>query len=328
MHMKDDKIQLKNNMDEAAQRHLYMDMPCGVLWYTVELDPQIIFANRKSLELLGYSSQIEFEAAGKSSLLDFIHQDDIEYIKEKHRNFGLNDGESKIALKVVSRTGGIFHIVGNAKHAKYTDGRMLVQLVYIDVTELKQAQSELEEREKIIRSAVEQSEMFIWTYNIKERKVSGDYLGEDLFGYDLNSLTVPDSFYGNGLIYKDDEPLVKAMFAELFAGKTTAKSIARWLNKNTGNYFWCKIVYTTVFDKQGNPIKAMGTATDVGEERYLAARYNEEMGLLEMTNKNTLYNIRINLFTGEIEELRGLCSNNKSLAKAHNFQTFFAEILR
>jgi len=314
-----DQIQLLQNV--------HNDMPCGSMWYTPERNFKIVFVNKKSLELLGYSSFSAMEKEGKTSLMDFIHPDDVTRIRKQQNIFSAENTKLEVEFKILNRIGHIYNITGSAELVKYSEGQLLMQLLYTDVTELKQAKSKIEEQEKIIMGAGENSELVIWTYNIREKKIISDYGENDLFGYGLPMENVPDSFFGSGIIYPDDEPLVRAMFTDISNGKHTAQSTARWLSQKTGGYSWCKVVYKTIFDEQGNPIKAMGTATEVGEEHYLEARYNEEMGLLDIISKNTLYNLRINLLTGQIEELRGLCSFNISLGRAKNLQDFFSMVL-
>jgi len=327
--MTDNKLCESDNDQEQMQllQNLHNDMPCGSMWYTLEPNPKIVFVNNKSLELLGYSSFSAMEKDGKTSLMDFVHPEDAAHIRQQHNTFRVENKQLEMELKIINKIGNVYNIVGTAKFAKYSDGRLLMQLLYKDITELKQAKSKIEEQEKIIMGAGENSELVIWTYNIPEKKIISDYGENELFGYTLPMDNVPDSIFDSGMVYPDDEPLVRTMFTDISNGKPTAQSTARWLNKKTGGYSWCKVVYETIFDEQGNPIKAMGTATEVGEERYLAARYNEEMGLLDIISKNTLYNLRINLLTGKIEELRGLCSFNISLGGARNLQEFFSKIL-
>lgn len=317
----------ENNVAEAVQRKICMDMSGGILWYTAGLNPRIIFANKTSLEIMGYGLLAEAEIAGKDNLFDFVHSDYIFYIKEKNRTIERTGMQNKIELSLVNKSGEIYYISGNAKLSKNSEGNSYIQLSYTDITEIAKSKNELKYRESIIKCAIEQSNMAIWTYNIKERKIEGEYWGENLFGDYFNALNSPEVYYGSGNIHKEDEPLVKAMYTELFAGKPIVKSTARWLNKLTGNYFWCKIVYTTKFDEYGKPVKAIGTATAVGSSKYLNVRYKEEMGLMEIVTPKTLYNIRANLVTGEIEEIIGLCSGNKSLVKSSNFAEFLSKIL-
>ena len=325
--MTDNEVCVSDREQIQLLQNIHNDMPCGSIWYKLGLNSKIVFVNNKSLKLLGYSSLSEMEKYGKTALMDFVHPDDVERIRQEHNAFRVENKKLEMKLKIVNKVGNIYNIVGTAKLAKYADGCLLMQLLYTDITELSQAKSKIEEQEKIIMGASENSELVTWTYNIQEKKVISDYGEDPLLGYALPMDNVPDSFFSSGMVYPDDEPSVRAMFADILKGKHTAQSTARWLNKKTGGYAWCKVVYKTIFDEQGNPIKAMGTATEVGEERYLDARYNEEMGLLDIVSKNTLYNLRINLLTGEIEELRGLCSFNISLGRAGSLQDFFSNIL-
>ncbi len=317
----------QNNINEAVQRKICMDMPGGILWYKAGPTPRIIFANKTSLEIMGYGLLSEAELAGKDNLFEFVHPDYISYVKEKNLNMERTGMQTKLELSLVNKDGRIYCISGSATPSKNSEGNPYIQLAYTDITETVKSKNELKYRESIIKCAIEQSNMAIWTYNIKERRVEGEYWGENLFGDYFNAPNSPEVFYGSGSIHKEDESLVKAMYTDLFAGKTNVQSIARWMNKSTGNYFWCKIVYTTKFDEHGKPVKAIGTATDVGSSKYLNVRYKEEMGLMEIVTPKTLYNMRANLVTGEIEEIVGLGNKNNSLAKSGNVEEFLSKVL-
>jgi len=325
--MTDRQVSVCNNNSKKMEilQQIYVDMPCGAILYTLAPNPQIVFVNNFSLELLGFSSFSEMEKEGKTALLDFVQYEDVELTKPSDSIFKAEN--KKIELKIINKAGDFSYAEGSIKPVKNHYGRLLMQLLYTDITELKKKQVQLEEQKNIISGAREQADLVIWTYYIEEKKIISDYGENKLFRYTLPVKDVPESFFGNGMIYPADEPFVRAMFADILAGKHTAQSTARWLSKKTGGYFWCKVVYKTIFNEQGKPIKAMGTATEVGEERYLAARYNEEMGLLDIISKNTLYNLRVNLLTGKIEELRGLCSFNISLGQARTLQDFFSKVL-
>ncbi|MEG1647136.1 MAG: PAS domain-containing protein, partial [Clostridia bacterium] len=93
----------------------------------------------------------------------------------------------------------------------------------------------------------------------------------------------------------EDFAALKEMFGKVYAGKKTASSIGRWWNKDHNVWWWYEISYTTIFDDDGKPIKAIGTATDITERIRLEDRYNEEIKWRKVHNLDVIGSYKMNL---------------------------------
>ncbi|MEG1577681.1 MAG: ATP-binding protein, partial [Oscillospiraceae bacterium] len=93
----------------------------------------------------------------------------------------------------------------------------------------------------------------------------------------------------------EDVPEMYEMFRKLYAGEKNAKSVSRWRNEGSDVLWWYEISYTTLFDADGKPVKAIGTGVDITERIRLETRYNEEIKWRKVHNQDVLGSFKLNL---------------------------------
>ncbi|MEG2015164.1 MAG: PAS domain-containing protein, partial [Clostridia bacterium] len=107
---------------------------------------------------------------------------------------------------------------------------------------------------------------------------------------------VPEAFAENdSALYPDDVPALNEMFSKVYNGEKTASSVGRWWNDERTMWWWYEISYTTIFNSNGEPIKAIGTAIDITEQVRLEERYNEEIKWRKIHNKDVIGSYKMNL---------------------------------
>jgi len=119
-----------------------------------------------------------------------------------------------------------------------------------------------EERYRIIS---EQSDDIIFEYNIAEKSIvfSDNYV--EHFGYEPILEDIPDNILTIGIIHQADANVVSEFFDNIANGGVNNKAKFR-MKKFSNNYIWCKIVSTTIYDKLGKPIKAVGKLQDIDRQ--------------------------------------------------------------
>ncbi|MEG0864676.1 MAG: response regulator [Clostridia bacterium] len=153
--------------------------------------------------------------------------------------------------------------------------------------------------------ASKQCEVTLWMFDIASKTI-----------YDLSNAThikifntlttihnVPEVFAQEGsALYPEDVPAFMEMFDRVFAGEKTATSVGRWWNEDHKNFWWYEISYTTLFDDDGTPVKAIGTAIDITQRKRLEERYSEEIKWRKVHNRDVIGSYKMNLTANTCED--------------------------
>ncbi|MEG2381906.1 MAG: PAS domain-containing protein, partial [Oscillospiraceae bacterium] len=153
--------------------------------------------------------------------------------------------------------------------------------------------------------ASKQCEVTLWMFDIASKTI-----------YDLSNAThikifntlttihnVPEVFAQEGsALYPEDVPAFMEMFDKVFAGEKTATSVGRWWNEDHKIFWWYEISYTTLFDDDGTPVKAIGTAIDITQRKRLEERYSEEIKWRKVHNRDVIGSYKMNLTANTCED--------------------------
>ncbi|MEG2670198.1 MAG: ATP-binding protein, partial [Oscillospiraceae bacterium] len=124
-----------------------------------------------------------------------------------------------------------------------------------------------------------------------------------------------------GKVHPDDLHLLMEMHEKITAGEPRATCVARWKDEKTDEFWWIEIIYTTIYDERGNPVKAVGSSTNVTKQIELENQYYEEVSNMEQMNKENVTSLRINLTKDSIDErseLNGIKLGKKSEVTFNN----------
>jgi PAS domain S-box-containing protein len=139
----------------------------------------------------------------------------------------------------------------------------------IDITEEVLAQQELKRSYELFEYAGMATRDVIWEWNLKNNMIrrTGGY--ETLFGYRMNNLYEKQSFRK---IHKDDLSIVKKTMEEALSKKASRWQMEYRYLCSDGSF---KIVIDQAYiirDKDGKPVRIIGSMQDVTEERNLQAQ--------------------------------------------------------
>ncbi|MEG7531579.1 MAG: ATP-binding protein, partial [Hungatella sp.] len=146
--------------------------------------------------------------------------------------------------------------------------------------------------------AIKQCGVTMWLFDLAGKMI-----------YDFNNAThikafegiriihnVPEVFAQPGsAMYPEDVPAMYDMFDRIYAGEPEASSVSRWHNEGSDSVWWYEICYTTLYDGEGKPVKAIGTAKDITERTRLETRYKEEIEWRKVHNQDVLGSFKLNL---------------------------------
>ncbi|MEG1774203.1 MAG: hypothetical protein RR320_05055, partial [Oscillospiraceae bacterium] len=153
--------------------------------------------------------------------------------------------------------------------------------------------------------AAKQCGVTLWMFDLESRTVYDLHNATHIKLFDtLTTIAhVPEAFAQSGsVLHPEDLPALRDMYCKIFAGEKTAKSVGRWWNEDHQIWWWYEISYTTLFDEDNKPVKAIGTAIDITERVRLEERYAEEIQWRKVHNQDVLGSFKLNLTQNTCED--------------------------
>ncbi|MEG0841398.1 MAG: response regulator [Erysipelotrichaceae bacterium] len=167
--------------------------------------------------------------------------------------------------------------------------------------------------ERTYALAAKQCGVTLWIYDFSDKSIHNLENSTNIKAFDHENTIVdnPETFLREtSSLYPDDIPTFIEMFNKILAGEQTAKSSGRWWNEDRHLWWWYQIAYTTIYDENNKPSKAIGTAIDIGERVRLEERYEEEIKWRKVHNKDVIGSFKMNLSQNICEDGQ---SDNKTI---------------
>lgn len=125
-----------------SQRRLSDSVPCGIVRYTVDDDPRVLFINKKGCEIFGYEGIDAYLAGMSGRKIIPIHDDDDELHGQTVE--ALKNGSAPIdfTYRFVRSDGSTGWIEGTSALERDLDGRALIQSAFLDVSDRQQKRYE------------------------------------------------------------------------------------------------------------------------------------------------------------------------------------------
>ncbi|MEG1515954.1 MAG: PAS domain-containing protein, partial [Clostridia bacterium] len=146
--------------------------------------------------------------------------------------------------------------------------------------------------------AAKQCGVTIWTLDLASKTIYelSNATHMKIFDTYTTIHNVPEVFGQSGsALFPADVPAFYAMFDKVYAGEKTASSVGRWWSDDHERWWWYEISYTTLFDSDGKPVKAIGAAIDISERMRLEERYEEEIKWRKVHNRDVIGSYKMNL---------------------------------
>lgn len=208
---------------------------------------------------------------------------------------------------------------------KRTDGSIYYYIVYTDLTAERKMLEEAKLRENALKTAAEQTGMNMWVLNLNTRALlqSKNYLAIDKHLSAEKITNVPAYFFENNLIHQDDVIKVQKMYDAIYRGKPHAECTARW-RSDTGGWLFVRTIYTIMYDEDGKPIKAIGSAMDVNEQMKLQRQYKEFEAYQHLMLDTSFAAFKVNVTKDRLEEVIHFEGNFNAMARVKTLTEFTA----
>jgi two-component system cell cycle sensor histidine kinase/response regulator CckA len=218
------------------------------------------YANKRAGEITGYS----VAELLKSNIKDLVHPDELKRIMERYRKRLAGEPvplqyETVIIRK--DRKSLPIELTG----AKTTWHGQPANLVMIrDITERKQAEDALREKQETINAVIETSQDWIWAIDHQGVHTYSNPAIERILGYGTEEIVGRSSL---DLIHEDDKKMVESILRECEEKRCGWNNLLlRWRHKN-GTYRYLESNAVPILNSKGDLVGFRGVDRDITERK-------------------------------------------------------------
>lgn len=241
-------------------------IPGGVMQCRNDGNYTIVEVNNGFLEMFGFTRE-ELEEQFQNQFLTLIHPSDRQnFLIEVERQLNKGDRLS-LSYRVLCKDGGYKWTASSAQlFGDEQEERFFC--IFLDLTEVRDAQEKLRLSLEHLEIIMNQSSdiIFEWDFTADEITFSPNWL--EKFGYAPNydaSLKKEEILCH---FHPDDiDPMAKLMEA-IKKGAPDSIMDAR-IRTIQGRYIWCRLRATTQYSAEDKPLRAVGTISDIDEEKRI-----------------------------------------------------------
>jgi PAS domain S-box-containing protein len=263
-------VELKQDMDglrkdqEKYKALLDRNLHCIFIH---DFEGNFLDANEASLNLLGYNFATLIDE-------DQMHRALAAIEEIKRYGFVKNFLEFKLKKK-----DGNYVWVETDSSLIYQNGQPYAILgVARDITHRKQAEDALRQSEERYELATRAAQVGVWDWNMQTNKFHLDPNVKAILGYSDAEISNDIEIWSN-YVHPDDKQAVMEAFQAHIEGKTPEFVFEHRMLHKDGSICWILARGTAIRNDQGNPIRVIGTDTDITKlkqaEKALRNSYDE-----------------------------------------------------
>lgn len=239
--------------------------------------------------------------------------------------FGLNNKENKLLYHIMNKTVALIskretneivmkNLLSATENESWTSlfyshpfevslvCMFVVLIMVVSRLRLSHAESENKKQrlkdEERFRIAISKTDICVWDLDIENKQVINTESSMKIYGTPKVIVNIPESLINSGVYHPDDVEIIRDAYKRVYAGETDVKYIYRIKNvapesQFLGEYRWEKSIYTTIYDTQGKPLRAVGVAENVTKrmmdlekkkkaEQFRAATVEGSIAFLEL----------------------------------------------
>ncbi len=135
-----------------------------------------------------------------------------------------------------------------------------------DITERSETEQEFRQQQTRWQLALQGSNDGLWDYDVPHREVFFSRRWKEMLGYDDEELpNRPEEW--NRRVHPDDLPEVQSKLDAHLSGKSSNYTAEYRLQCKDGSYKWVLARGQAVWDQDGNPMRLVGSHTDITERK-------------------------------------------------------------
>lgn len=274
----------------------------------------------------GYYSLFNEEQSINTDIVSKVHEEDRNQFVEALKLGVKNNENIQMEYRYKTSKGYLWHKT-RCIPIEYDGYKNVFLAVVSDTTESHNHENELHLEKERLALAFEQTNISIWEYDIKLKKlVLSDTLAK-VYGYQHTVISdAPRSVISLGKIHKNSVKVYEDFYKDLSNGKETGTCIIQ--HKNYEDQFsWIKLSYRTIFE-YNKPVKAIGIIEKQDNVVDVISKFEQEKSIAKLLEKELLVTLQYNVSKNKVSNLYV----NKDLEynfidENYTYQEFFDAVL-
>lgn len=189
-------------------------------------------------------------------------------------------------FRIKRPTGNYIWIKPNLSVAECDNGKKVIYGTFTNIDELVKTHLEVDAERERLRTVIEQSNIAVFDWDHVTNKY---YMSDSFKNYALYKAVDNFILHGQGdpsIVHHDDIRLLEEFFAKSLKGEPYAATTVR-CKMTDGSYRWTTLSGFFTRDKDNNPLRSIGTLTDVDDERQLEHEMQMNLRRLETVIEDT-----------------------------------------
>ena len=253
------EVALQKYVDEF--RDLYSYAPCG--YHSINKEGTIILVNETELDMLGYTRE---EFLGKK-FSELLTAEGLKTFQENFPQFQQRGWVRDLEFQLIRKDGTLLPVILNSTAVKDAQGNYLMsRSTILDISERLQAEEALRGSEERWKLALQGSNDGIWDWKIKTGEVFFSKRWKEMLGFEDHEIANHLDEWSKR-VHPDDLGWVMQAVQDHFAKKTPFYTTEHRVLCKDGTYKWILDRGQALWDEEGNPVRMVGSHTDISERK-------------------------------------------------------------
>ena len=245
-----------------------IDMLDGIYYCHNDQQLTIEECGTKLSSLLGYSSE-EIRSLFHNHLLELILPETQSLVNQQFKGLLSKNEYAEFEFPLQHKDGRTIWVSNKCKLCKNDDGSEFICGVMTDITSYKQSYFDTCKYIQHYKIILSQTENIVFELNCETDTIFFSDTWERIFGYSPRIEHFIANFITKSRMHPDDIAPFLERFEILKSGGIYQMMEAR-IQKADGNYLWCRIRATAVYDNSDRLIKIIGIVINVDAEKKAA----------------------------------------------------------
>jgi diguanylate cyclase (GGDEF)-like protein/PAS domain S-box-containing protein len=257
----------------------------GVAQFLYNENLTLVYASEGFYKLSGYDKE-EYEQMADGEGIWHAHPDDLHHLKNLVDKQIKEHQPISAEYRLLRKNGSIIWISLSGTRTVSSQGNVIYQCIFTDITSFKNTQQELELEKERYEIAENLSDDILFEYDIGSDYIELSPLFTALTGRYPRVSNFSKDIYKDEIIPSDDLPAMKNFLQEIKLGQSE-NGVEFRLKTRSGDYIWHRVKAKIIYDANGQPSKMIGKAYNIDAQKKEMQRLTDKSQRDPLTN---LYN--------------------------------------